>query len=736
MKFTDGYWLIRDEFEMHYSEQLRDYTILDDSLVLYAPFKKITHKGTTLNIGMSMITIDSPADDAIRVRMKHFEELFDPRYEIKENKTNVNIQDNKNEIVFKTGLSEVRIAKGENFNLKFFYDGELKTESLYRSQSYIKEKNGKNYYRDQLSIAPDELIYGLGERFTPFVKNGQVVDIWNEDSGASSEQTYINIPFYISNKSYGVLVNDKRKVSFEVASEDVAKVQFSVEGESLEYCVILGDTMKETLQTYTDLTGKPSLPPAWSFGLWMSTSFCTDYQESTVLKYIDQMIEKEIPFEVFHFDCFWMKEFEWMSFEWDSQVFPDPEGLIKKIHDRGKKVCVWINPYIGRKAKVFNELNEKGYLLKKQDGNVWQWDMWQSGMGILDFTNPDAVKWYQDKLSELIDIGVDSFKTDFGERIPTEDVIYNNEVDPIHMHNYYSYLYNKAVFELLEERLGENEALVFARSGAVGSQEFPVHWGGDNLSEFTSMIDSLRGGLSLMMSGFSYWSHDIGGFEDNTTEEIYQRWTQFGLLSTHSRYHANIEYRMPWLYGEKSEEVTRKFASLKNTLMPYLYSSAVESSVYGIPMMRPMVLEFQDDLGTHYLDKQYMIGDSLLVVPIFKEGGNVDYYLPKGKWYNILTNKQYDNSVGVWINETYNYNQMPLLVRENSVIIHGKQDETCYSYNEDVVVHVYNPHEGYQEHIFKYPEFDIKIEVTNLDGEILVNCTGLSNYEVIIYNDK
>lgn len=291
------------------------------------------------------------------------------------------------------------------------------------------------------------------------------------------------------------------------------------------------------LTTYTAVAGRPALPPAWSFGLWLSTSFVTNYDEATVMAFIDGMLERGIPLEVFHFDCCWMAEYEWCSFIWDKKTFPDPEGLIQKIHKKGIKTCVWINPYLAQKSPLFDECMEHGYLLCRSDGSVWQWDMWQAGMGALDFTNPDAVAWYQAKLETLLDMGVDCFKTDFGERIPT-DVVYYSGADPERMHNYYTLLYNRAVFDVLEKRRGKGEAVLFARSATVGGQRMPVHWGGDCTSRYTSMAESLRGGLSLSMCGFGFWSHDIGGFEDGCNPDLYKRWTQFGLLSSHSR--------LPW----------------------------------------------------------------------------------------------------------------------------------------------------------------------------------------------
>ena len=263
-----------------------------------------------------------------------------------------------------------------------------------------------------------------------------------------------------------MLVNHPQRVSFEVGSEKVSKVQFGVEGEYLEYFVIDGPTPKAVLNRYTQFTGRPALPPAWSFGLWLTTSFTTNYDEATVNSFIDGMAERHLPLHVFHFDCFWMKAFQWCDFEWDPLTFPDPEGMIKRLKAKGLKVCVWINPYIGQRSPVFKELKEKGYLLKRPDGSLWQWDKWQPGLAIYDFTNPEACQWYADKLKGLVAMGVDCFKTDFGERIPT-DVQWFDGSDP-KMHNHYAFIYNELVWKVLKETVGEQEAVLFARSASVG----------------------------------------------------------------------------------------------------------------------------------------------------------------------------------------------------------------------------------------------------------------------------
>ena len=382
-----------------------------------------------------------------------------------------------------------------------------------------------------------------------------------------------------------------------------------------------------------------------------------------------------------------MKEFHWTDFLWDERCFPDPEGMLKRIKEKGLNICVWINPYIAQESRLFEEGKEHGYLVKKPNGDVWQWDMWQPGMALVDFTNKDACKWYQGYLKQLLDMGVDCFKTDFGERIPTA-VVYADGSDPKKMHNYYTYLYNKCVFDLLEQERGKGQAVLFARSATVGGQKFPVHWGGDCWSDYESMEESLRGGLSLLMSGFGYWAHDIGGFEQTSTADVYKRWVAFGLLSSHSRLHGSTSYRVPWVYDEEAVDVVRFFTKLKASLMPYLYQTAINTNKTGVPMMRSMVLEFTEDLNCSYLDKQYMLGDNLLVAPIFNDQSLAEYYLPEGTWTNFFTGEV--KAGGKWYQETCDYLSIPLYVRENSVVAIGQHDDKPdYDYSQCPELRVY-----------------------------------------------
>ncbi|OAX49691.1 alpha-xylosidase [Paenibacillus sp. AD87] len=694
MKFTDGFWMTREGYHVQNPTDIRDIVQKEDSLTVYAATKYIRTKGDTLNGTLLKASYSSPMPNVIRVTLNHHKGGVKkgPVFELNTQDVNVDISKNEQGAVLKSGNLEVQIDKTNGWDVSFFYGGKRITGSGQRAAGYITGPSKEAYFREQLDLGIGEYVYGLGERFTPFVKNGQVVDTWNEDGGTSSDQSYKNIPFYLSNKGYGVFVNHPERVSYEIASENVSKVQFSVEGETLEYFIIGGDNPKDVLDNYTKLTGKPALPPAWTFGLWLTTSFTTDYDEATVNHFVDGMAERDLPLSVFHFDCFWMKEYQWSDFVWDEAMFPDPEGMLARLKEKGLKICAWINPYIAEKSYLFDEGMENGYLVKTADGSVWQWDLWQAGMALVDFTNPDAVNWYKSKLEVLLDQGVDSFKTDFGERIPT-DVVYFDGSDPVKMHNYYTQLYNKAVFELLEDKIGKNEAALFARSATAGGQQFPVHWGGDCSSTYESMAESLRGGLSLGLSGFGFWSHDISGFESTATPDVYKRWVQFGLLSSHSRLHGSTSYRVPWLFDEESVDVVRDFTKLKISLMPYLYNSAVESTVKGIPMMRAMLLDFPEDPTTYSLDTQYMFGDSILVAPIFNKEGDVRYYLPEGTWTNYLTGAKVEG--GRWISENHDFKTLPMMVKPNSLIAVGAVDsKPDYDFADNVSLHLFELAEG------------------------------------------
>lgn len=689
MKFTDGAWLLQPGVQAHHPAAAYEVAREGDTLVVHAATRPIRHRGDTLQGPMLTVRLRAPLADVIHVRVEHFTGAVErgpvvPLQPVAAPEAAISIT--PDQAVLRSGALEARIRHHGDWDLAFVVGDRLLTSSGSRQVGYIQWPGHGNFLHEGLALGVGENVYGLGERFTAFVKNGQVVESTNQDGGTGSEQAYKAIPFYLTNRGYGVLVNETGPVSFEVASERVSRVQFSLPGEHLEYCVIHGPTPKEVLRKLTALTGRPALPPLWSFGLWLTTSFTTDYDAATVLGFVDGMKRRGLPLHVFHFDCFWMREFAWCDFEWDARTFPDPAGLLRQLHERGLRVSLWINPYIAQRSALFAEGRRAGYFLRRPNGDLWQTDLWQPGMAIVDFTNPAARAWYAGHLRRLLALGVDCFKTDFGERIPT-DVVYHDGSDPAGMHNHYSVLYNEVVFRLLEEVRGRGEAMLFARSASASSQRFPVHWGGDCRSTFESMAESLRGGLSLGLCGFGFWSHDIGGFEGLPPAAVYKRWVAFGLLSSHSRLHGSTSYRVPWTYDDEACAVLRHFTQLKARLMPYLWAAAVEAHHEGVPMMRAMLLEFPADPACDALDRQYLLGPALLVAPVLHPEGTVDFYLPAGRWTHLLSGEV---RAGGWHRTRHDYLDLPLYVRPGTLLALGEcEDRPDYEHAEGATFRLY-----------------------------------------------
>lgn len=598
MKFTNGYWMIRDGVDALYAREAYELAAdaTTESLNVLAPTSVVRGRYDTLNLPTFNVDITTPAEGVIRVCAEHWQGATEyPGFPLNAdepgNRDYVTVQANGNgdgevgvngaDVTLTTGGLTVKVVKGAPWNLTFIgEDGKVLTESAGKSLGRFKLGAESNvtaqpvsefgvtmdgsardesdvFIAIQLHLSVGEDVYGLGERFGAYVKNGQSVDIWNEDGGTASEQGYKDIPFYMTSNGYGVLVNNRGHVSFEIGSENT---------------------------------------------------------EAAINSFIDGMAERGIPLAAFHYDCYWMREFHWCDFEWDKRFFGDIESTLKRLHE------------------------DKGYLVRKPNGEVWQTDFWQAGMGLVDFTNPAAREWFKDKVKALLNQGVDAIKTDFGERIP-RDVVWYDGSPKLSMHNWYTQLYNQAVFEAIEETYGKGNACLYARSATVGGQQQPVHWGGDCESTFNGMAQSLRAGLSLTSSGFGFWSHDIGGFEGAFPDPaVYKRWVAFGMLGSHSRLHGSTVYRVPWLFDEEDEkngvalvpgqtavDVVREFTKLKLELMPYVYQLGLQPHANGTPVMRSMFVEFPDDPACRTLDRQYMFGPSMLVAPVFTYSGEVSY---------------------------------------------------------------------------------------------------------------
>ncbi|KAI7548311.1 glycoside hydrolase family 31 protein [Hortaea werneckii] len=725
MKFRDGMWLMAEDKRVEYAEEVYSVTENKDgkALKLLCPTMKINSRGDTLNRPTISVELEAVADGIISVQSTHWHGALNrpPQFELfPDGKPAVSgsLDKTSTGTTLTSGSVAASVSSQDHaFDIRFHSaDGKNKLTSLQnRSVGFAYSpptaspmqtadmRDYKHYMLMQTTLSPGEGVYGLGERFGAFNKVGQSVALWNADGGTSSEQAYKNVSFWLSNRGYGIFVDHPERVELEIGSERSCRVQTSVEGQRLKWYIIYGPTPKEVISRYTMLTGKPNKVPAWSFGLWLSTSFTTEYDEKTVSSFLEGMRDREIPVQVFHYDCFWMRGFHWCDFEFMSSHFPDPRGQITRLKESGltHKVCVWINSYLGQASPVFEEAKEKGYLLKRKDGSVWQWDLWQAGMGIVDFTNPAACQWFKSCLKKLFDTGVDAIKTDFGERIPSKDVQwFDSSVDPARMHNYYAFIYNRLVFEALQEQYGKDEVVLFARAACAGTQRFPLQWGGDCESTFEAMAESLRGGLSLGLCGFSFWSVDIGGFEGYPDPKIYKRWVQFGLLCSHSRLHGSNSYRVPWLIDgdekgpQSASAVLAKFTQLKCRLMPYLFSEAMESIKHGWPVsVRAMSLEFPDDRTAWTCDMQFMLGSSILVAPVFDESGNVEVYLPEGKWTNFWTDEVVHGPR--WITEMHDLDSLPLYIREGTILVLGKEGEkrTAYDWTnpENHVVQLYEP---------------------------------------------
>ncbi|CCX09392.1 glycoside hydrolase family 31 protein [Pyronema domesticum] len=719
MKFRDGMWLLREEFKVEYAEEVRKIDVLDeDTLSLLCPTRQIHSRGDTLNRAVVTIDIKPEFNDVISITATHWKggKKLGPQYPLypdgKPSLQSTVIIDDAGTTLTAGNLSCTVSGKPNTFDIKFtdVNTGKAVTKLGHRSVGFAYNPppgspmqmsdmtKFSHYMFTQHNLGVGEGIYGLGERFTAFNKVGQQVSLYNSDGGTSSEQAYKNISFYLSSFGYGVFIDHAEPLDLEIGSERTSRLQTSVKGQKLKWYLIYGPHPKDVLRKYLHITGHPGVVPAWSHGLWLSTSFTTDYDESTVSHFINGMVERSIPVHVFHYDCFWLREFHWCDFVFSPTDFPDPAGMLSSLRTAhpGIKFSIWINPYLGDASPLFTEAASSNFLLRRKNGDIWQWDLWQAGMGIIDFTNPAACDWFVTKIHYLLSLGIDTIKTDFGERIPDVDVAWHDEtVAPEKMHNYYSYLYNQLVYRAIQSYNGPHEAILFSRSATAGTQRFPIHWGGDCESSFEAMAESVRGGLSLCLSGFAHWSVDIGGFEGSPDPAVYKRWVAFGLLCSHSRLHGSNSYRVPWLIDEESVEVLRKFTELKCRLMPYIYSHSVASrSGKGPVSLRAMCLEFPDDPTAWTCDRQFMLGDSLLVAPVMSETGEVEYYLPEGRWTNFFTQEQKHGPR--WVKEKHGYLTLPLWIREGSIVPLGKEGENrvVWDYWKDLEVRCYAPTEG------------------------------------------
>jgi len=516
------------------------------------------------------------------------------------------------------------------------------------------------------ALAPDEKLYGAGEQFVEFDRRGRELELWHEEPlGTETERAYKNVPFHLSTRGYGLLVDTTARVRYDFGKTSTASGTVAVDDDTLSLLFFYGPDFREILERYTAVTGRPNRPPKWSFGTWMSRLGYESREELAAVA--ERLRETAIPCDVLHLDPFWMREECSTDLEWDTDQFPDPAGMIAGLREDGFRLSLWEHPHVPVGTDAFEEGVREGYFVGDGTGSPYVMDNTCQGDyrgALVDFTDPDAVEWWQAKHRRLLDQGVSVFKTDYGEYVP-EDAVFANGASGAAMHNLYPYLYNEAVYETVAEVNGPEEAVVWGRSAWTGSQRFPMHWGGDPQTSWNGMAAALRGGLSASLSGIAFWSHDIGGFRGTPSAALYTRWAQFGLLSSNARCHGTTP-REPWAFGEDAVEVFREYARLRYRLLPYLYTYAEVAARTGLPVVRPLVLAYQDDPAVHRLDTQYLLGEDLLVAPVFTDEGTRSVYLPDGEWRDYWTGERHTG--GQYVDLDVALDDLPLFVRAGSVV--------------------------------------------------------------------
>ena len=552
------------------------------------------------------------------------------------------------------------------------------------------------------TLTADEMIFGCGESATGLNKAGQKVNLFVTDpQGPETDQMYKPIPFFMSNRGYGMFMHTSAPVTCDFGATYIGLNKMFMGDENLDLFVFFGEP-KDILDEYTDLVGKPGMPPLWSFGTWMSR--ITYFSEKEGYDVAANIRKNKYPCDVIHFDTGWF-DVDWQcDYKFSENRFQNPQQMLKDLRSQGFHVCLWQLPYFTPKNRYFSELIEKDMYVKNGNGELPYEDV------VLDFSNPETVKWYQDKLAGLLNIGVSAIKVDFGEAAPLNG-IYASGKSGWYEHNLYPVRYDMAVSEITKKL--HNENIMWARAAWAGSQRYPLHWGGDAATTNTGLLGTLRAGLSFGLSGFSFWSHDMGGFVKSTPEDLYCRWIPFGFLTSHTRAHGAPPTE-PWLYDSKRvQDVFRKSAEMKYRLMPYVYAQAKECTEKGLPMLRALFVEFPDDPGAWKVDDEYLFGSQILVAPLLESGmTGRTVYLPEGKWIDYQTEKVYE---GGWHRIEAGSLPIIMLVRDGSVLPHLKLAQSTAEMDwSKMSLKVYSADKNQAEGLVCLPA-DNRIQVVKVD---------------------
>lgn len=577
------------------------------------------------------------------------------------------------------------------------------TQVKYAPFSFIKRgSDNARRINPVFTLTADEMIFGCGESATGLNKVGQKVNLFVTDpQGPETDQMYKPIPFFMSNRGYGMFMHTSAPVTCDFGATYIGLNKMFMGDENLDLFVFFGEP-KDILDEYTDLVGKPGMPPLWSFGTWMSR--ITYFSEKEGYDVAANIRKNKYPCDVIHFDTGWF-DVDWQcDYKFSENRFQNPQQMLKDLKSQGFHVCLWQLPYFTPKNRYFPELIKKDMYVKNGNGELPYEDV------VLDFSNPETVKWYQDKLAGLLNIGVSAIKVDFGEAAPLNG-IYASGKSGWYEHNLYPVRYDMAVSEITKKL--HNENIMWARAAWAGSQRYPLHWGGDAATTNTGMLGTLRAGLSFGLSGFSFWSHDMGGFVKSTPEDLYCRWLPFGFLTSHTRAHGAPPTE-PWLYDSKRvQDVFRKSAEMKYRLMPYVYAQAKECTEKGLPMLRALFVEFPDDPGAWKVDDEYLFGSQILVAPLLESGiTGRTVYLPEGKWIDYQTEKVYE---GGWHRIEAGSLPIIMLVRDGSVLPHLKLAQSTSEMDwSKMSLKVYSADKKQAEGLICLPT-DNRIQVVKVD---------------------
>jgi len=579
-------------------------------------------------------------------------------------------------------------------------------------------------------LAYDEHIFGLGEDFGRLDKRNIDRNLWIEEGfGNTSPAAYKQVPFYMSSKGYGLFLNTSNAVTYRIGSLDHTGLSVIVhDADFLDFYFIYGPKMRDILPRYTAITGKPGLPPMWSFGLWMGR--ITYNSQEQVEQVAQALREHRIPCDVIHIDTGWYEE-EWVcDLMFCSFRFKHPESMMKKLHDQGFKVSLWQLPLLVIESSLFWEAAEKGYLVKRPNGKVYLSSGFLSDAGLIDYSNPEAVTWIKEKITKLFEFGVDVIKVDFGEGAPADGVYAGMPSES--MHNLFPLLYNKAIYEATEDYFGKGKALIWARSAWAGSQRYPLHWSGDGVARYEDLACVLRSALNFGLSGFPFYSHDVGGFSGLPSPELYARWIQFGAFTSHVRCHGQPP-REPWEYGKETEGIFRKYMNLRYRLLPYIFSEAYESINTSMPMLRAMVLEYQDDPTVFTIEDQYLFGRSFLVAPILDETGKRKVYLPEGSWIGYWNKAEIQGPC--WVDVEASLDVLPLFIKSGSIIPYGPTKQFVGETPCDPLLIEIYPLKGYQEYLVHDPDvgpIPISYDYT-ADRVIVTTGPAVGEIEIVLY---